>query len=77
MQTPSSIRSGHTYMKDAHSADLYEKSYIRFFRFLVFELWLMAFTIYGDFLPIFANGFTAKLAHFQVCNRPKKKVVQK
>ena len=32
-------------MKDAHSAELNEKS---IFRFLFFELWLIVFTIYGD-----------------------------
>ena len=39
------LRSGHIYMKDAHSAESNEKSSIIFLRFLVFELWLIAFTI--------------------------------
>ena len=39
------LRSGHIYMKDAHSAESIEKSY---FQFLVFELWWIAFTIDGD-----------------------------
>ena len=29
------LRSGHTYMKDAHSIESNEKSYFRYFRFLV------------------------------------------
>ena len=34
---PSLVRSGHNYMKDAHSAESNEKL---IFRFLFFELWL-------------------------------------
>ena len=45
---PSSLRSGHIYMKDAHSVESIEKLYIRFFRFSFFKLWLIAFTIYDD-----------------------------
>ena len=41
--SPPFLRSGPIYMKDAHSAELNEKSHFRFF-----ELWLIAFTIYGD-----------------------------
>ena len=52
MQTPPPLRSGHIYMKDAHSAESNEKSYIRFFWFLVFELWLIEFTIYDDTLGV-------------------------
>ena len=36
MHTP--LKSGPFFMKDAHSAESNEKSCIRFFRFLVFEL---------------------------------------
>ena len=35
-------------MKYGHSAESNEKSCIRFFRFLFFELWLIVFTIYDD-----------------------------
>ena len=45
---PSPLRSGHIYMKDSHSAESNEKSYFRLFRFLVFELCMIVFTIYGD-----------------------------
>ena len=38
---PPHLRSGHIYIEDAQSN---EKSYIRF---LFFELWLIAFEIYG------------------------------
>ena len=37
MQTPSSIRNGHLYIKDAQCAETNEKLYLRF---LVFELFL-------------------------------------
>ena len=58
MQTPhnhpysSPLRSSHIYIEDAHSAESNEKSYIRFFRFLFFELWLIIFKIYGDTLSV-------------------------
>ena len=42
------LKTGANFMKDALSAESNEKSYIRFFRFLDFELWLIVFTIYGD-----------------------------
>ena len=42
------FRSGANFMNDAHSAESHEKSYIRFFRFLDFELWQIVFTIYGN-----------------------------
>ena len=41
---PPTLRSSHIYMKDAHSAESYEKSH---FRFSFFELWLILLTIYG------------------------------
>ena len=44
MQTPP-LRSGHIYMKDARNAASNEKSCIRFFRFLFFVLWLIAYTL--------------------------------
>ena len=33
---------------DAHSAQSNKKSCFKFFRFLIFELWLIVFTNYGD-----------------------------
>ena len=35
-------------MKDAECAETNEKSYIRFFQFLFFELRMILFKIYGD-----------------------------
>ena len=48
IHTPLSLRIGANFMKDAHSAESNEKS---FFRFLIFELWLIVFTIYSDVPP--------------------------
>ena len=46
MQTPPPpLSKSHIYMKYAYSAEMNEKLCIRF---LVFELWLIAFTIYGE-----------------------------
>ena len=38
MQTPLPLKSGYIYIKDGQCAETKEKSYIRFFQFLVFEL---------------------------------------
>ena len=40
------IQTHYIYIYYNHSAESNEKSYVRFFPFLFFELWL--FTIYGD-----------------------------
>ena len=42
MQT--SLRSGYIYMEDAHCTETNEN---RIYQFLFFELWLIAFTIFG------------------------------
>ena len=48
MQTfPPPFRSGHIYMKDAHSAKSNDKLVFRFLRFSFCESWLIGFTVYG------------------------------
>ena len=48
MQTPPPFRIAQIFMKDAHSVEPNEKSYIMFFWFSFFELWLIVFIIYVD-----------------------------
>ena len=42
---PPALRSGHIYMKDAHSTESNKKSYFRFFQLLFFVLWLILFLV--------------------------------
>ena len=65
MQNPphTPLRSGHIYMKDAHSAESNEKS---IFRFLFFELWLIVFTIHGD-TPGFSSVSPTQIVYVCSC----------
>ena len=73
MQThPPPLRNGYIYMIDVHSAESNEKLYFRFFIFLFFVLWLIAFTIYDD-----TSGALPTLGPpDQVCHRPNERGVK-
>ena len=52
MQTPTTLRSGHIFMKDANSVEWNE---ISVFLVFYFELRLIVFTIYGDTPRLFLS----------------------
>ena len=45
---PPPLRSDYLYIKDEECVESNGKLYFRFFRFSVFELWLIAFIIHGN-----------------------------